>query len=153
MTTYKLVSASVLTVALLFGSAAARADHIDPYDIADCQALIVGPVYDLETDTNNTWYGGRNNRDGENAIRATLLSKLDDADSKLGQAKALLMKKPAGAETKNMDALGKMQNYQDKVNSLVSDGPKMNIEYDDQTRLGERAQDVIDCVTGLLHEE
>lgn len=68
--------------------------------------------------------------------RATLLSKLDGADVKIDQAKFC-------------DALQKLIDYRDKVNSLLN-SPKPKISQEDATTLLTGVNDAIACVQDLI---
>jgi hypothetical protein len=141
-------------LAMLIATGPASASHISQAGVEDCQALIVAADTGLIDETNATWFGGRDNRDGDNAILATLISKLEDADHKLDEADFLLdVGKVAGAEEKATDAGGKLVNYQSKVDSLPSSGNKKKIHAADQAYLSAEAQTAIDCVADLLIHE
>ncbi len=136
MNARKFIGASVLTIALMLG-AAGTANAVTVAEIQACKALIDNaddPETSLREATQNTEFGGRDNRDDVNAILATLLSKIDDATAKLMTAESLVdtTKSPDG---KIADALEKLIQYEMKVSSLPDWGKKAKISVDDKACL------------------
>lgn len=142
-----LIGASVLTVALAFGTAG-TANAVTVGEVQECKDLIddatnPDPETSLREATEETTFGGRFNRDGDNAIQASLLSKLDDATAKLMTAQSLIGppagakpgKSPKSPDGKIEDALYKLIQYQLKVSGLIDSGNKAKVSPEDKACL------------------
>ena len=138
-----LIGASVLTITLALG-AAGTANAVTVAEIQACKALIDNaddPETSLrEATENTTTFGGRDNRDGINAILASLLRKADDATAKLMTAESLVGTRK-GPDGKIADALEKLINYEMKVSSLPDSGKKAKISQADKACLLDGSSD------------